>query len=146
MIWHTETPILRTSPAPLFLLSNLVHEHGLKVVLTGEGADEVLAGYPWRYRVAAEGHQAGMFDQAYFGYWSRLVPPQRWSWFFQPDLLERNKDHRSFESFREVLQGVTAEHPVKTALGFEARTFLHGLLVLDDKLSMAHSLVISSSI
>jgi asparagine synthase (glutamine-hydrolysing) len=45
VIWHAETPILRTSPAPLFLLSNLVHECGLKVVLTGEGADEVLAGY-----------------------------------------------------------------------------------------------------
>ncbi len=45
VIWHTETPILRTAPAPLFLLSRLVHEHGLKVVLTGEGADEILAGY-----------------------------------------------------------------------------------------------------
>jgi asparagine synthase (glutamine-hydrolysing) len=45
VIWHTETPILRTSPAPMFLLSKLVHEHGLKVVLTGEGADEFLGGY-----------------------------------------------------------------------------------------------------
>jgi asparagine synthase (glutamine-hydrolysing) len=45
VIWHTETPILRTAPAPLFLLSKLVHQHDLKVVLTGEGADEVLAGY-----------------------------------------------------------------------------------------------------
>ena len=45
VIWHTETPVLRTSPAPMFLLSRLVHDHGLKVVLTGEGADEVLAGY-----------------------------------------------------------------------------------------------------
>jgi asparagine synthase (glutamine-hydrolysing) len=45
VIWHTETPILRTAPAPLFLLSRLVHRHGLKVVVTGEGADEVLAGY-----------------------------------------------------------------------------------------------------
>jgi asparagine synthase (glutamine-hydrolysing) len=45
VIWHAETPLLRTGPAPLFLLSNLVHEHGLKVVLTGEGADEILAGY-----------------------------------------------------------------------------------------------------
>ncbi len=45
VIWHTETPILRTSPAPMFLLSQLVREHGLKVVLTGEGADEFLAGY-----------------------------------------------------------------------------------------------------
>jgi asparagine synthase (glutamine-hydrolysing) len=45
VIWHTETPILRTSPAPLFLLSKLVRQYGYKVVLTGEGADEFLAGY-----------------------------------------------------------------------------------------------------
>ena len=45
MIWHTETPVMRTSPAPMFLLSKLVHDHRFKVVLTGEGADEFLAGY-----------------------------------------------------------------------------------------------------
>jgi asparagine synthase (glutamine-hydrolysing) len=45
VIWHTETPIMRTSPAPLYLLSQLVHDHNFKVVLTGEGADEFLAGY-----------------------------------------------------------------------------------------------------
>jgi|APLak6261675434_1056106.scaffolds.fasta_scaffold00297_7 asparagine synthase (glutamine-hydrolysing) len=41
----TERPVLRTAPAPLFLLSGLVRQTGLKVVLTGEGADEMLAGY-----------------------------------------------------------------------------------------------------
>ena len=45
VIWHTETPILRTAPAPLFRLSRLVREHGYKVVLTGEGSDEILGGY-----------------------------------------------------------------------------------------------------
>ena len=45
VIWHTEAPILRTSPAPLFLLSKLVRDNQYKVVLTGEGADEFLAGY-----------------------------------------------------------------------------------------------------
>jgi asparagine synthase (glutamine-hydrolysing) len=45
VIWHTEQPILRTAPAPLFLLSRLVRESGYKVVLTGEGADEILGGY-----------------------------------------------------------------------------------------------------
>jgi asparagine synthase (glutamine-hydrolysing) len=45
VIYHTERPILRTAPAPLFLLSRLVREHGIKVVLTGEGADEMFAGY-----------------------------------------------------------------------------------------------------
>lgn len=45
LIHHTERPILRTAPAPLMLLANLVRESGIKVVLTGEGADEVFAGY-----------------------------------------------------------------------------------------------------
>ena len=45
VIWHTEQPIIRTAPAPMFLLSKLVRDNGFKVVLTGEGADEVLGGY-----------------------------------------------------------------------------------------------------
>ena len=44
-IWHTESTILRTAPVPMMLLSGLVHEHQYKVVLTGEGADEVFGGY-----------------------------------------------------------------------------------------------------
>ena len=45
VIRHTERPVLRTAPAPLYLLSQLVREAGIKAVLTGEGADEMLAGY-----------------------------------------------------------------------------------------------------
>jgi asparagine synthase (glutamine-hydrolysing) len=45
VIWHTEQPILRTAPAPMYFLSELVQRKGFKVVLTGEGADEVLGGY-----------------------------------------------------------------------------------------------------
>lgn len=45
VVWHAESPLLRTAPAPLFLLSRLVRDSGYKVVVTGEGADEVLGGY-----------------------------------------------------------------------------------------------------
>ncbi len=45
VVWYAERPLLRTAPAPLFLLSKLVRESGCKVVVTGEGSDEVLAGY-----------------------------------------------------------------------------------------------------
>lgn len=45
VIWHTETPVLRTAPAPLFLLSKLVRDSGVKVVLSGEGGDEAFLGY-----------------------------------------------------------------------------------------------------
>jgi asparagine synthase (glutamine-hydrolysing) len=45
VIWHTETPLLRLSPVPLYMLSELVNQAGFRVVLTGEGADEVFGGY-----------------------------------------------------------------------------------------------------
>jgi asparagine synthase (glutamine-hydrolysing) len=45
IIWHAERPVLRTAPAPMYLLSRLVNDSGLKVVLTGEGADEIFGGY-----------------------------------------------------------------------------------------------------
>lgn len=45
VVWHAEIPMMRTAPAPMFLLSKLVRDRGFKVVLTGEGADEFLAGY-----------------------------------------------------------------------------------------------------
>lgn len=45
VIWHTESPVVRTAPTPLMLLSEHVRQSGYKVVLTGEGADEVFGGY-----------------------------------------------------------------------------------------------------
>lgn len=45
VVWHCEKPLLRTAPVPLFLLSRLVRDDGIKVVLTGEGSDEIFGGY-----------------------------------------------------------------------------------------------------
>ncbi len=45
VIWQCEKPLLRTGPIPLFSLSKLVRDNQLKVVLTGEGADEIFGGY-----------------------------------------------------------------------------------------------------
>jgi asparagine synthase (glutamine-hydrolysing) len=44
-VWHAESPLIRTAPAPMMLLAQGVRASGYKVVLTGEGADEVFAGY-----------------------------------------------------------------------------------------------------
>jgi len=44
-VWHCEKPLLRTSPIPMLRLSGLVRDSGFKVVLSGEGADEVFGGY-----------------------------------------------------------------------------------------------------
>lgn len=45
VIWHSETPMTRTAPVPMLLLSKLVRDNDIKVVITGEGSDEILAGY-----------------------------------------------------------------------------------------------------
>lgn len=45
VIWHTERPIVRTAPTPLYMLSKLVRQNNFKVVLTGEGSDEIFGGY-----------------------------------------------------------------------------------------------------
>lgn len=45
VVWHAETPLIRTAPAPMFHLARLTKESGIKVVLTGEGADELFLGY-----------------------------------------------------------------------------------------------------
>jgi len=45
VVWHSETPVTRTAPTPMMILSKLVRENNIKVVITGEGSDEMLAGY-----------------------------------------------------------------------------------------------------
>ena len=45
VVWFAERPMMRTAPAPLLRLAGMVRENGIKVVLTGEGADEIFGGY-----------------------------------------------------------------------------------------------------
>lgn len=45
VIWHSETPLTRTAPTPMMILSKFVRDNNIKVVITGEGSDEILAGY-----------------------------------------------------------------------------------------------------
>lgn len=72
MLWHAETPVLRTAPTPLMLLSEKVRAEGFKVVLTGEGADEVFGGYD-------------LFKEAKIRrFWARS-PGSRW----RPRIVER---------------------------------------------------------
>jgi asparagine synthase (glutamine-hydrolysing) len=72
VIRHAETPLVRTAPAPLYLLSSLVRDRGYKVVLTGEGADEMLGGYD-------------VFKEAKLRRFWAAVPRSRW----RPLLLKR---------------------------------------------------------
>jgi asparagine synthase (glutamine-hydrolysing) len=75
VVWHTETPIMRTSPVPMFLLSGLVREKRFKVVLTGEGADEFLAGYDIFKEAKIRRFWAGRPDSKFRpGLFNRIYP------------------------------------------------------------------------
>lgn len=74
VVRHCETPILRTAPVPMYLLSRFVHEQGIKVVCTGEGADEVFGGYDifrealvrrFVLRRPGSPHRAQLFERLY---------------------------------------------------------------------------------
>ncbi|MBI4401202.1 MAG: asparagine synthase (glutamine-hydrolyzing) [Nitrospirae bacterium] len=113
----------------------------VKVVLAGTGGDEVFAGYPWRYKVTERAESFDDFTSCYYQYWNRLVPHQQRSRFMTPDVMRAAGGHDPYDAFRRVAEGARAiQDPIRRALYFEAKTFLHGLLVIEDKLSMAHSL------
>ena len=80
------------------------------------------------------------FDRTYYEYWSRLVPDSHKSDFFSDEVWAQAKDRSTFDVYREAIAPAAGLSPLEKALYFEAKTFLHGLLVVEDKVSMAHSL------
>ncbi len=113
----------------------------VKVVLGGTGGDEIFAGYPWRYRMAEGARSEQDFLARYYRYWNRLVPAEQRAQFFSPQVLRETGGHDPYDSFCRVVEPARSiRDPIRRALYFEAKTFLHGLLVIEDKLSMAHSL------
>lgn len=117
----------------------------VKVVLSGAGGDELFAGYPWRYFRGLDGESEDDYFRDYYGFWQRLVDDRQKPSFFVPDVLRAAPADEPFDIFRSVFQPLhgrlrTREERVNASLYFELKTFLHGLLVVEDKLSMAHSL------
>ncbi len=142
LIWHLEEPRVGQS-YPNFYAAKLASRFG-KVVLAGIGSDELFGGYPWRYYRAVVNDDFEHYVDKYYRFWQRLVSNTEIKALFGS--LWNDVRH---VSTRDIMRDVFVQHAdqlatpqdyINHSLYFEARTFLHGLLVMEDKLSMAHGL------
>jgi asparagine synthase (glutamine-hydrolysing) len=137
VVWHLDEPRAGIS-YQVYYTAEMVRRY-VTVVLSGVGGDELFAGYPWRYdRVL--GSTNGSFETDYYTSWIRLLTDQEKRSLFTPEVFKALGDFSTFDSFREVLRGTKGFDPLHKALYFDFKTFLNGLLIVDDKLAMAHSI------
>ena len=142
LAYHLEEPRVGQS-YPNFYAAQLASKF-VKVVMSGAGGDELFGGYPWRYYRAV--NVAGFDDYVdrYYAFWQRMLTDEERSAVFAP-IAGEVADVDTREIFRSVFRHHddrlnAPETYINHSLYFEAKTFLHGLLVVEDKLSMAHSL------
>ena len=98
----------------------------------------------WRYYRAVVNNNFEDYIDKYYQFWNRLIPNKAHKKVFAP-IWDEVKDVWTRDIFRDVFKShadklITPEDYVNHSMYFEAKTFLHGLLVVEDKISMAHSL------
>tara|TARA_Y100001968_G_scaffold332789_1_gene392261 strand:+ start:227 stop:2119 length:1893 start_codon:yes stop_codon:yes gene_type:complete len=142
LTYHLEEPRVGQC-YPNFYIAQLASKF-VKVCLSGAGGDELWGGYPWRYYRAVVNNNFEDYIDKYYKFWHRLIPNKEIKNVFSP-IWNEVKHVWTRDIFRDVFKShsdqlTTPEDYVNHSLYFETKTFLHGLLIVEDKMSMAHSL------
>jgi len=144
LVWHLED--LRVGNCYQNYYAAKLASRFTKVCLSGAGGDELFGGYPWRYEAALGAASLAAFDDRYYSSWERLIPDTDKEAFFAPETWVRLQARQGRGYFDALLreapgcQDGSGAAYLSRALWFELNTFLPGILCVEDRVSMSHSL------
>ncbi len=135
--WHLEDARAGISYQN-YATAELVSRHAV-VVMSGVGGDELFAGYPWRLAKVAALQGKTEIDRAYYTVAARLLDDEGREAVLSQKVRKDLGGFRPLDSYQKVMAGCLDENALNRALYFDAKGFLRALLIVEDKLSMAHS-------
>ena len=134
IIWHLEDPKVGMCYT-FYTISQLVAQK-VKVNLSGTGGDEAYAGYPWRYQVLNDKD----YLNSYYHWWCRIADDNEKKDIFHAEHLKSIDIDDPRKQFDTIVNNAGNISELNKLLYFENKTFLHGMLVMEDKMAMAFSL------